>query len=452
MNQNKMRVYVLALIGLFFIGHAFAQQMPQTVTLEEAIDYAIANNHDAKIAGNNRAAAKQKKWETTTIGLPQINGQVDYRNWLKQQVSLLPGELAGGDPGTFIPVQFGTKQTVNATVTIDQLIFDGSYLVGLQSAKTYLKIYEQAQEKTVLTIREAVINAYGNVLVAEKSLSILDRNVVVLEKTLKDAQKIYQNGFNEEEDVEQLQITLTTLKSQVNKTKRLKEIAYKMLNLSMGNSTEVSLVLTDDLDALVLQHMNLSLLSKNFKLEDHVDFKIAENDRESKRLLMQLEKSKALPSLSAFVNFGYAGNANNFDFFNSSQTWFDSSMLGVSLRIPIFSSFQRRSKTKQASIELNNSDIRLTLLKEQLRLGVAKAKSEYQFSIEQYDASKQNLNLAERIEKKQQIKFFEGVSSSFELSQAQNQLYTQQQNYIQSMLDVIAKKAALENALNIPLN
>jgi outer membrane protein TolC len=452
MNQNKMRVYVLALIGLFFIGHAFAQQMPQTVTLEEAIDYAIANNHDAKIAGNNRAAAKQKKWETTTIGLPQINGQVDYRNWLKQQVSLLPGELAGGDPGTFIPVQFGTKQTMNATVTIDQLIFDGSYLVGLQSAKTYLKIYEQAQEKTVLTIREAVINAYGNVLVAEKSLSILDRNVVVLEKTLKDAQKIYQNGFNEEEDVEQLQITLTTLKSQVNKTKRLKEIAYKMLNLSMGNSTEVSLVLTDDLDALVLQHMNLSLLSKNFKLEDHVDFKIAENDRESKRLLMQLEKSKALPSLSAFVNFGYAGNANNFDFFNSSQTWFDSSMLGVSLHIPIFSSFQRRSKTKQASIELNNSDIRLTLLKEQLRLGVAKAKSEYQFSIEQYDASKQNLNLAERIEKKQQIKFFEGVSSSFELSQAQNQLYTQQQNYIQSMLDVIAKKAALENALNIPLN
>ncbi len=403
------------------------------------------------MAVNNIEAAKEKKWETTTIGLPQISAKVDYQNWLKQQLSLLPGEIVGGAPGTFVPVAFGTKQTMNAAITLNQLIFDGSYLVGLQSAKTYLKISEQAKEKTELSIREAVINAYGNVLVAQKSISILENNLIVLEKNLNDTQKIYQNGLNEEEDVEQLQITLANVKSQLNKTKRLKDIGYKMLNISMGKPIKEPIELTDNLDTLVDANISLSLLTKNFNLNNHIDFKIAENDREGKRLLMQLERSKALPTLSAFVNFGYAGNANSFDFLNSSQKWFDSSLLGVSLNIPVFSSFQRRSKTRQAKIELENSDVKLLQIEEQLNLGVVKAKSDYQFSIEQYDSAKQNLRLAERIEKKQQVKFFEGVSSSFDLSQAQNQLYTQQQNYIQSMLDVIAKKAALENALNIPL-
>lgn len=446
-----MRNKLLILFSICLISLVSAQENTNKFSLEEAVKFAIKNNYEAKTAKNNINAAKQKKWETTTIGLPQISGKVDYQNWLKQQLSLLPGEIVGGAPGTFVPVAFGTKQTMNAAVTLNQLIFDGSYLVGLQSAKTYLKISEQAKEKTEPSIRESVINAYGNVLVAEKSISILESNLKILNKNLKDTQKIYENGFNEEEDVEQIQITLANVKSQLNKTRRLRDIGYKMLNLSIGRSIKEPLFLSDNLDTLIEKNITLSLLSKDFDLENHIDFKIAENDREGKRLLMQLEKSKALPSLSAFVNFGYAGNANSFDFLNRSQKWFDSSLLGVSLKIPIFSSFQRRAKTQQAKIELENSDIQITQIKEQLTLGVAKAKSDYQFSIEQYDSAKQNLRLAERIEKKQQVKFFEGVSSSFDLSQAQNQLYTQQQNYIQSMLDVIAKKAALDSALNIPL-
>lgn len=446
-----MRNNFILVFSICFIALVSAQEKSNKFSLDEAVKFAIKNNYDAKVAVNNIEAAKEKKWETTTIGLPQISAKVDYQNWLKQQLSLLPGEIVGGAPGTFVPVAFGTKQTMNAAITLNQLIFDGSYLVGLQSAKTYLKISEQAKEKTELSIREAVINAYGNVLVAQKSISILENNLIVLEKNLNDTQKIYQNGLNEEEDVEQLQITLANVKSQLNKTKRLKDIGYKMLNISMGKPIKEAIELTDNLDTLVDANISLSLLTKNFNLNNHIDFKIAENDREGKRLLMQLERSKALPTLSAFVNFGYAGNANSFDFLNSSQKWFDSSLLGVSLNIPVFSSFQRRSKTRQAKIELENSDVKLLQIEEQLNLGVVKAKSDYQFSIEQYDSAKQNLRLAERIEKKQQVKFFEGVSSSFDLSQAQNQLYTQQQNYIQSMLDVIAQKAALENALNIPL-
>jgi outer membrane protein TolC len=445
--QNKLTLF----LSLCFIGLGFSQEKTKGFSLKEAVSFAIKNNYNAKAAQNNVLAAKEKKWETTTIGLPKVSAKVDYQNWLKQQISLLPAEITGGPAGTFVPVAFGTKQNVNATITVNQLIFDGSYIVGLQSAKTYLNISNQAKEKTELTIRETVINAYGNVLIAEKSIEILKRNLKTLEKTLSDTKKIYKNGLTEEEDVEQLQITLTTVKSQLNKTIRLRDIGYKMLNISMGNLIDEEIVLTDNLESLIIENIDLSLIAKTFNVANHIDYKIAENNKEGNRLLVLLEKSKALPTLKAFVNYGYAGNSNSFDFFNSSQKWYNSSLLGVSLNIPIFSSFERRSKTRQATFEYNNSDLKLIETKKQLNLQTATAKSNYKFSIEQYQSAKQNLELAQRIERKQHVKFFEGVSTSFDLSQAQNQLYTQQQNYIQSMLDVIAKKAALENALNIPL-
>jgi outer membrane protein TolC len=420
--------------------------------MEEAVDYAIKNSYSNQTASKDIEAAKKQKWETTTIGLPQINGKVDYQNWLEQQVSFLPGEIIGGTPGTFVPVNFLPKQTMDASVTLSQLIFDGSYLVGLQSAKTYLKISEQAKEKTELATREAVINAYGNILVTEKSIEILENNRKVLQKNLNETQKIYDNGLNELEDVEQLQITLGNVENNLRNAIRMKEIAYKMLNISLGNSINEKLVLTDSLDSLVVANTDLSLLTKVFDVENHIDFKMAENDRESKRLLMRLEQSKALPTLSAFVNYGTtANNGNKFNFFKDSQKWFDYSLLGVTLNVPIFSSLGRSAKTARARIELENSEIRQEETKQRLGLEAATAKSEYQLSIESYETAKKNLDLAERIEKKQQIKFFEGISSSFDLSQAQNQLYSQQNNYVQSMLNVIAKKAKLENALNISI-
>ena len=161
-----MQKRLVLIFSLCFIGLGFSQERTKGFSLKEAINFAIKNNYNAKTAQNNVLAAKEKKWETTTIGLPKVSAKVDYQNWLKQQISLLPAEITGGPAGTFVPVTFGTKQNINAAITLNQLIFDGSYIVGLQSAKTYLNISKQAKEKTALTIREAVINAYGNVLIA----------------------------------------------------------------------------------------------------------------------------------------------------------------------------------------------------------------------------------------------------------------------------------------------
>ena len=443
---------VLSLL-ILTINISFAQNQTQSFSLQEAIDYALENNRMAKNAARDIEGAKQQKWETTSTGLPQISASIDYNNWLKQQVSLIPAEFFGGNPGEFAEVVFGTQQTMNATVRLNQKIFDGSYLVGLQSAKVFLEISENAKEKTDLEVRQAVVNAYGNVLLAEQSVAILERNKSVLEKNLDETSKIYENGLTEEESVEQLQITLSGIQSNLNNTNRLKTLAYQMLNITLGLDVNASIGLTDSLESLTSQNIVLSLLEANENVENTIDYRIAANDTRSKELLLKLEKSKALPTLDAFVNAGYAGNSNNFDFLKSEQKWFGSSLLGVSMNIPIFSSLGRSAATQRAKINLEKSKDDLLETEQKLKLQISQAKSNYRFAIEDYENKKQNLNLAERIEQKNQTKFFEGIASSFELRQAQTQLYASQQEYLQSMLDVINQKAALETVLNeLPKN
>lgn len=432
---------------------SFSQEVLQTLSLQEAIDYALENNRTAKNAHRDIQAAKQQKWETIASGLPQLSATIDYNHWLKQQVSLIPAEFFGGNPGEFTEVAFGTKQTMNATATLNQKIFDGSYLVGLQSAKVFLEISKNAKEKTDLEVRKAVIDAYGNVLLSEESIKILERNITVLDKNLYETTKIYENGLGEEESVEQLQITLSGIKSNLANTKRLKTLAYKMLNITLGIDLDANIQLTDNLNSLTSQNIVISLLEADENIEQTIDYKIAENDKVSKELLLKLEKSKAIPTLDAFLNGGYSGNNENFRFLKNSQEWFGSSLLGVSMKIPIFSSGMRSAATQRAKINLEKAEDDLTETEQKLKLQIANAKSEYKFAIEDYQNKEDNLGLAERIEQKNQTKFFEGISSSFDLRQAQTQLYTTQQELLQAMLDVINKKAALETVLNeIPEN
>lgn len=462
---------IIVSIFLFTILVGFSQEINQSFSLDEAITYALENNRTSKNAALDIKAAEKRKWETTTMGLPQISAKIDYQNFLKQPVSLLPaaafdntqstidivqnyfdGVTRNGNqvnlPQGFIPVRFGTKQNVNANATLSQLLFDGSYLVGLQSAKVYLEISKNAKEKTDLEIRKAVINAYGNVLLAQESVKITENNKIALQKSLNETQKIYENGLTEEENVEQLQITLSQLENNLQNAKRLEAIAHKMFSMTLGLDLESEIQLTDNLESLTLKNVDLELLNSNNDVTNNIDYKIAKNDKRSKELLLKLEKSKALPQLTAFVNGGYAGNSDSFTFLDKDQQWFGSSLFGVSLNIPIFSSLGRSASTQRAKINLEKANNQLKDTEQQLKFKIASAKSNYKFAVESYQIAKQNLSLAERIEKKNQTKFFEGISTSFDLRQAQTQLYAAQAEFLQAMLNVITQKTALETALN----
>ncbi|WP_333809491.1 TolC family protein [Flavobacterium sp.] len=419
-------------------------------TLQQAIDHAIENNYTAINAKRDIDAAKQKKWETTASGLPQITSNIQYLNNLDFQVQGVSGNAfnPGGDPNAISTIAFGTKHSMNASATLSQLIFDGSYIVGLQSAKVYLQISQNAKEKTDLEIKELVTNAYGNVLLARESVSILEKNKATLEKTLFETNETYKNGLTEEESVEQLQITLTQLTSSLSNAKKRAEIALNLLKISVGIDINNEVILTDKLEDLAIKNVDLAMLSEEFDSKKSIDFKIQENNQESKRLLLKLERFRALPTIGAQLNYGANTFANQFDFLTTNQKWYNYSNFGVNLSLPIFSSFRDRARTQQAKIAFEQAKTQLTETEQRLKLQFQQAKTDYEFSIEQYSASKSNLKLAERIEGKQQIKFKEGLSTSFEFTEAQRQLYTAQQNYLQAMIDVMNKKATLDKLTN----
>lgn len=444
--MKKIALFVLACLA----SSLQAQEAPKTYSfsLEQAISHALTNNYSAMNADRDIAMARKKKWETTAMGLPQISAGLDYQNNFELQKSLIPAEFFGGQPGEFAEIAFGTKHNMNARSNWSQIIFDGSYLVALQASKTYLKFYENAKKNTAVSVREMVINTYGNVLLAEEGLLILKKNKATLEKTLFETNEIFKNGLIEEENVEQLQITLATVNSSLAYTERLLEIARKMLKITLGMELTDNLTLTDKLDQLSIANLDLTFAKSEFKIDNNTNYQIAKNFTEQRQLELKLEKSKALPSLYANVNFGYNAFNNEFAFFTQNQRWMNYSNLGMSLQVPIFSSLMRSARTQQARIAVEKANTQLKETTQKLQLQFEKAKSEYEFSVEEFTTAKTNLLLAERIEKKQEIKFTEGLSSSFEFNEAQRQLYTAQQNYLQSMVNIINKKAALSAVLN----
>jgi len=331
---------------------------------------------------------------------------------------------------------------------LTQQIFDGSYIVGVQATKTFLEYSQNNKEKTELEVRKSVVEAYGNVLLAQESVLISERNKATLEENLYETKRIYENGLGDEESVDQLQITLSTVDNQLKNARRMEKITLQMLNLVLGLPIDTPTILSENLDDLTQKQIDLALIDTPFDIENNVDYKMAQNLNEQRELELKLAKSYALPTLNAFVNYGGNSFSDSFNFLNSGQQWFGSSILGIDLNIPIFSSFKRSAGTQRAKIALDKAKTQFTEAQAQIRLQLESAKSDYILAIEQYGTSKDNLKLAERIEKKNQIKYSEGLATSFELRQAQTQLYSSQQEYLQSMVDVINKKTELENIIN----
>lgn len=442
---------VIALLFIVLSQSLLAQNPgPQhyLLSLEEAVELGLNNNYSARNSQKDVEKAIKQKWEIISQGLPQISGAVDYQNYIKQPVTLIPAELSGGEPGTYTPVTFGTQQSMNAAATWNQLIFDGSYIVGIQSAKTLLQISRNAKTKTNLEVKKAVINAYGNVLLAQESILILQKNLDNVQKTFDQTKEIYNNGMAEEEDVEQLELTLLGLQNNLNRSQRMLDISFEMFNFSLGVPIETEITLTDDLEGLAMEHFDLSFLKKEISVEENIDYRIAKNSTESAEIYVKLEKAKALPTLTGFLNYGLSGFNEEFTFFSNDHEYFDQSILGISLNIPIFSSGMRGARTQQRKIEHEQAVLELEETSNKVKLQINSARNDYEFSLENYATQRRNLDLAGRIEKKNQIKFFEGLASSFELNEAQRQLYAAQQDYLQAMLDVINTKVSLENLLD----
>jgi len=437
----------LLIIFLLWNGFNISAQS-NTFSLDEAVQYAMQNNAISKNASNDLEIAQAKKWETIATGLPQISAFIDYANNIKQPISLVPAEFFGGNKGEFAEISFGTKQTFDGTATLNQLLFDGSYIVGLSSIKLYLEIADNAKKKTDLEVKRNVISAYGNVLVSHERVKFLKENLENVEGNLNEITKVYENGMTELENVEQLTITYSNLKNSLDYAVKLGNTSENILKMVIGLPLENEIILSDNLSGLTLKKIDMGLIDKPISINQNIDYIIANNEKKSQETLLRLEKSRALPTISAYVQGTYKGNGDSFDFLDSNQKWYGSSVAGVTMSIPVFSSLRRSAKTQQAKIEVAKASEELLQTEKRVLIELENAKTNYQFAINNFQNAQKNLSLAKKIEKKNGIKFIEGLASSFELRQAQMQLYSIQNELLQSMLEVINKKTNLEIILN----
>tara|TARA_X000000950_G_scaffold76667_1_gene95976 strand:- start:1268 stop:2605 length:1338 start_codon:yes stop_codon:yes gene_type:complete len=442
-----MKIKFLIIFSLF-LANTSGQNLPESLSLNEAIEFGLSNNRSIINADREILKAKKERWKTIAIGLPQISSEINYQNFLEMPVSLVPAEFFGGQMGTFSELIFGTEQNMIGSVKMEQLLFDGSYLVGIEASRIYLKISENLFEKTNLEVKKLITTTYTNVLIAQFNISFLEKNKKTLEVNLKEIRELFKNGFEEEESVEQMQLSLSQVSSNLKYAQNLMKITEEMVKFVIGYPTEKPLSLRSNLEDIFNEGLYFKTIPEITNISNNIDIKIADNNVKSEALQFKYEKSKSLPKLSGFINQTYTGNSNEFTFADRDQKWYGSSLVGLNLKIPLFSSLGRSAISQKAKISLDQAITELKETQERIRIEVNAAYNDYDLAVDNYFTEKENLRLAERIEKKNQIKFFEGVVQSFELRMSQMQLYNAQNNFVTAIHSVINKKTQLETLLN----
>ena len=444
-NDKKMKKILLFIV---FTSYGFSQGEITSLSIDDAIEYGIENNRNLVNAEREIKMAYKERWKTIAIGLPNVTLDLNYLNYLELPTSLIPAEFFGGQKGEFSEIQFGTEQTAIGAVRMEQLLFDGSWLVGLEYSKIYLAASENFYEKTFLEVRESIIKLYSLVVTLNEGILLLENNLENFRKDLFEATELYKNGFEEIENVEQIKITLAQAELSLLQANKTRENQTNLLKLILGINLEDNLILTTSINDFIADNIIFSNSFEDFNTDKNIDVKISQNIFDTKRIEYKLEKSKQLPKISGFLSGTYTGYNNEFDFTNKAQNWFGSSVLGVNLEIPIFNAFKLNVSSQKAKIAMNQAMTNLEEQEEKTQAKVQEKLNDYQLAIKTLNVSEQNMRLSVSIEEKNSIKFFEGIVSSFEFRQAQLQLLDSQQKYLNSVLELISIKTELETLYN----
>lgn len=441
------------IIGMFLAsGAVVAQEKKEnksSFNLKEAQSYAIENNYKNKKARLDIDIAKKKVWETTAAGLPQVNANAKLQKFLDIPVSVAPASSfnPNAPDGELVELQFGLDYNNSYGISASQLIFDGSYIVGLQAAKTYKNLSISNQIKTEIELNEGVKQAYFTVLVAEENTSVLKKSKEAVDAILAETTAYYKEGLVDEESVDQLTLTANELKTGVGIAEGQVDFARKLLNLQMGLDIASKITLTDDLDVFIGE-VQTKTEAIDFKVENHVDYNLIETNMKLMKLNLRKEKYSFLPSVNVFLSHEQQNMNDQFDAFSGGR-WYPTTVVGAQMTLPILTSGSRLSKMSQAKIEYEKSEISAKEVEQSLLYQTQVAQSQYETSFETYLNQKANMELAKKIYDKTILKYKEGVSSSLDLSQTQNQYLSAEGNYIKSLLDLLTAKSELQKSYGI---
>lgn len=444
MKKGSYILLSLSFIALFFRASC---QEAMDLSLEQAIGYGLEHNYVIRNSTTDVDISRKQVASVTAIGLPQINATVDYSNFIELPTSLIPGEFFGEEPGTFIPIQFGTEHNLTAEASLSQLIFSGSYIIGLQASRSVVEVSQLKLERDQANLKETITNAYCRALVVHESLDIIDSLLFTLRKMLFEVEETYKNGFIEDTDVSQIELLVSDLEAARLQVSQQVEVVMNYLKFQIGVTAEQTIHLTDELDKLLLDVADPSLINDGFDYSRHVDYRLILGQEILKSFNLKNKQAQYLPSLMGFLSVTENAQRSEFDFFQSGEDWFRTSMFGISLSIPILSSGQRHHEIEKAKMELQQVQVLNQQVKEGLQLEYITALADYRSNLEIYDNKKKNVDLADKIYKKTILKYAEGISTSMDLLQSYNQYLDAESSYLTSMVDLLMAKTRLEKVM-----
>jgi outer membrane protein TolC len=419
-----------------------------TFSLQGAIDYAMENNYDVIYSEKNIEVAKQQMREATAFGLPQIDGQLDYTDNIALPVSVIPG---GGDffgqPGEDVVLQFGTKYNINAGLYASQLLFSGRYIVGLQTAKLFMDKTNVDFFRDKVAVRQQVANSYYDVLSVEEALWVIDTTLDITRKLAEETRKTYEVGFAEDVDVDQLELLVIDLEASRTYFENQLVISHAFLKFYLGMDDQDSLILTDNMEELVDYLTESQLISNQFNYRLNPEYVSLSKQKDIRYKQVQLEKTEYMPTLLATINLQTSAFREEWDFFDPNGAWYASSIFGITLQMPILSSGERVARVRQAKIAFEQIGILEDQLSTSLKLQYDAARNEYLNAYTVYKNKDRARKVAEKILRTTRIKFTEGMSSSIDILNTQNQYLSAEQDYINSAIALLKAGAELDKLL-----
>lgn len=438
-----MNRFLHIVVAVFLFGFSAAQD--NSFTLNQAVDYALEHSYSMILADDDVTISVQQKRETTAMGLPQINGSVAYQNFIDLPVNLVPAEFFGGQPGEFAELVFGTEQTASAGIVANQLIFDGSYIIALQTSAFYLETVRDMKEKTAIEVEDAVTRAYYLALAAKENERILLESKLTTEQMLFEMEQMYENGFVESTDVDQVRLMFSNVNNSYENAQRYLVLSENLLKFQMGMTLTEQISLSDSLSVFI-NEIYAEPVVQEFQPDLHIDYVLATNNEHAKVLLLKLEKMKYLPSVGAFFSHTQNAYANGFEFFDTK--WYPTNVWGLNVSVPIFSGFMRSARVQKAEIELHKAQTMVEQVSEGLALQSIQAQSDYTFAKDNFETQQENLDLSQNIKNITYIKYQEGEATSLDVAQAENQHLQTQSTYIQAVVQLLQAKADLNKSFN----
>lgn len=464
----------ILLLGVMFLAGALlsSAQEPVKLSLQEALKMAIRNNTDILNSDLDLKMAQKKVWETTASGLPQIDAKGSYQHIFKvptmsfggltklstdaaipwnaatqsgtiNTVSLKSGDNLSLNMEAGDPIELALKNSTTFDFTLSQLIFSGSYIVGLQATKVYYGLTRQNAEKAKINVIELVTNTYNMIRLAEESRKILGQNLENIKKILYEVSEMNKQGFLEKTDVDQLELTGNTIRNAINQIDSNLEMGYRLLKIQLGMGDSAKVELTDLLESdESINKSSLQLIGESFDINQNVDYQLIKTSEKAAKLELNLAKASFLPTIAGFYNHTEKLKAPVLDFAPKD-------LVGLSLNMPIFSSGQRLSVVSQKRMALEKVKNTNRYVSSSLMMQATQYQNDLKLKLEKYQNQKKSKELSDVIYQRTLEKYKQGMASSMDLMTSQNQYLTNLTDYYQSIFDLESSKSKLEKLYNI---